>query len=141
MVPDMGAHHPVAESHMVLEPLAEVFGELARGFDAAGFDIGEEALDTAIRGIVLSLVPAEVGARCGAHHSLLVREMFGEGGRQWPGEFLNAGDLRARAHRLLELLRHAVEIAMLGVDFRKENGVRLRPLEMLHGRIVPDFGV
>jgi hypothetical protein len=30
---------------------------------------------------------------------------------------------------------------MFGIDLRKENGVRLRPFEMLHGEIVPDFRV
>ena len=47
-------------------------------------------------------------------------------------DFTNSHDAAVPNHDNVELLRHPKQVAMLRIDFRKECGVRLGPLEMLH---------
>jgi hypothetical protein len=141
VVPDVSGHHPVAKGHVIAEPFAEEVDKLVDFVAAAGLEVRDGVGEPFAGGVVLPFVPGGVRAGRGAHDPLFVREMFLDGDSQRPDQVENAGDLRARAQRLLEFLRHPEQIAMFGVYFRKENGVRLRPLEMVHGRIVPDLGV
>jgi hypothetical protein len=126
---------------MVAEPPPEVLDKLAGGFYVALLNLREERAHLSARTVVQRLVPSSVGTGDRPHQALLVREMLFNSDGQRPRQLLNASSLRAHAHSLLEFLRHPEDVAMFGIDLRKENGVRLRPFEMLHGEIVPDFRV
>jgi hypothetical protein len=122
---------------VVLKPASEKFGEFVGRLRVPSIQIVGESLRSFSGGVMLQFVPFVVGALGSAHQPLLIGKMLLNRDEQRSREFLNTGGLRARAHRLVEFLRHAKQIAMLGIDLRQKDGVRLRPLEMLHAEILP----
>jgi len=72
----VGAHHPVAEGHVVAEPAGEVIDQFAGRLPVTALELGQGLIHMPTGGIVLGFMPHGVGRRRGFHEPFLVREVL-----------------------------------------------------------------